>query len=69
MIETLRTLRFRMTSFFRRDQLDADLAEEMNLHRDFLADDARRSGVPDNEARRLAAVRLGNAAAISAIGA
>jgi hypothetical protein len=64
LLRPLRVLWFRVTSLVRRSQLDSDLAEEMNLHRDLLAEDARRSGVPDAEARRLAAVRLGNASVI-----
>ncbi len=64
MLESLRALWFRVTSLLNRRQLDADLSEEMNLHRDLLAEDARRSGVPDAEARRLAAIRLGNASVI-----
>jgi len=64
MLRSLRALWFRVASLVRRRRLDADLTEEMNLHRDLLAEDARRSGVPDAEARRLAAVRLGNASVI-----
>jgi predicted permease len=64
MLAMLRSLWFRVTSLGRRRQLDAELTEEMNFHRELLAAEARRSGVPDAEARRQAAVRLGNAAVI-----
>jgi predicted permease len=64
MLAMLRNLWFRVTSLGRRHQLDAELTEEMNYHRELLADEARRRGVPDAEARRQAAVRLGNSAVI-----
>jgi predicted permease len=64
MLEVVRALWFRLSSLARRRELDADFVDEMNLHRELLAEDARRAGVPGAEARRLAAVRLGNATAI-----
>ena len=64
MLESLKAVWFRLTSLLNRRQLDAGLTEEMNLHRDLLVEDARLGGVPDAEARRLAAVRLGNATLI-----
>ncbi len=64
MLAMLRSLWFRVISLGRRRRLDAELTEEMDFHRELLADEARRSGVPDAEARRQAAVRLGNAAVI-----
>lgn len=64
MLAMLRSFWYRVTSLGRRRRLDAELTEEMDFHRELLADEARRSGVPDAEARRQAAVRLGNATVI-----
>jgi predicted permease len=60
-VEFLREMRYRVRSLFRRRALEAELEEEMALHRELLAEDARRAGVSGAEARRLAAVRFGNA--------
>jgi predicted permease len=46
---------------FHRDQLAAELAEEMRYHRERLAEEVARQGVGEAEAMRRAAVRLGNA--------
>lgn len=60
MFSWLRSMVFRLRSRFRRDALDAELAEELRVHAEFLEDEARRGGVDADEASRLAAVRLGN---------
>jgi hypothetical protein len=39
MLQSPRTFWFRVKSLVRRRQLDADLTEEMNLHRELLAED------------------------------
>jgi hypothetical protein len=60
MLAWLRTMLFRLRSRFRRDALDVDLAEELRVHREFLEAEERRGGMDEDEAARLAAVRLGN---------
>lgn len=64
MLTPLRALRYRLASFFRRRELIAELNEEMRLHREMLAEDARHGGLPADEAARAAAIRLGNATVI-----
>lgn len=61
----LRSLWFRVTSRTRRRSLAADLEDELRVHREFLEEDARRSGMNDDDARRTAALRLGNGTVIS----
>ncbi|HEX7123929.1 MAG TPA: ADOP family duplicated permease [Gemmatimonadaceae bacterium] len=61
MLEPIRSVIYRIRSWFRRDALAAELEEELRLHQELLADDARRAGLSDEEARRRAAVQLGNA--------
>ena len=65
MLEFLRSLWFRIVSRVRRDSLDAELADELRAHREFLEEDARRTGATEDEARRMAALRLGNGTVIS----
>ena len=64
MLAFLRSLWFRITSRVQRDALDAELAEELRVHRELLEDEARRGGAGDDEARHAAALRLGNGMAI-----
>jgi predicted permease len=64
MMAFLRAVWFRIRSRFRRDALDAELAEELRVHREFLEDEVRRGGATNDEATRRAALRLGNAAVI-----
>jgi predicted permease len=64
MMAFLRAVWFRLRSRFRRDALDAELAEELQVHRDLLSEEGSRYGVDAGEAARLAAVRLGNGAEI-----
>jgi len=65
MLEFLRSLWFRIVSRVRRDSLDAELADELRVHREFLEEDARRTGATNDEAKRMAALRLGNGTVIS----
>ena len=64
MIERFREILFRLRSLVRRGELEVELEEELRVHRELLADDAERRGIAPEEARRLAAVRLGNASVI-----
>ena len=64
MLAFLRSLWFRIRSRVHRRSLEAEVADELQVHRELLEDDARRSGLSDEEARRIAAVRLGNRTAI-----
>ncbi len=61
----LRSLWFRIRSRFRRDSLEAELADELRVHREFLEDEARRTGMNADEARHVATLRLGNGTVIS----
>jgi hypothetical protein len=65
MLEFLRSLWFRIVSRVRRDSLDSELADELRAHREFLEEDARRTGATEGEAKRMAALRLGNETVIS----
>jgi predicted permease len=64
MLTFLRSLWYRLTSRLRRGALDAELEEELRVHREFLEEEARRGGSSEAVARREAALRLGNATAI-----
>jgi hypothetical protein len=50
----------RLKNSFRRDRLGADIAEELQSHLAFAAEDAERAGMPSDEARRVARRRFGN---------
>jgi predicted permease len=65
MLTFLRSLWYRLTSRVRRRSLESDFAEELRVHREFLEDEERRSGLSADEARRRAALRLGNGTTIS----
>lgn len=60
----VRRLWYRITSRIRRDSMQAELDEELRVHREFLEDEAKRSGMSDDEAARAAALRLGNGTVI-----
>jgi hypothetical protein len=60
MLASLRTLWFRISSLFNRRRLETDLADELQLHRELLEDEARHHGADPSAARRQAALRLGN---------
>ena len=47
-------------AWFRRDRLDDELREELTQHRDWTAARLVAEGIPEDEARRRAAVRTGN---------
>lgn len=64
MLEFMRMVVFRVRSWFRREALEAELFEEMRLHRELLEADARRAGLSDEAARQVAAVKFGNATAL-----
>ncbi len=60
----LRSLLYRFAARIRRDALERDLDEELQIHRDLLEEEMRQEGVEGDTAQRLAAVRLGKAVAI-----
>ena len=64
MLSFLRTLWFRISSRLKRPQMDRDLTDELQLHREMLEDEARRRGLGADAARREAALRLGNETSI-----
>ena len=50
----------RIIDWFRRDRLDAELAEELRFHEAHLERDARAAGVAEHESARAARRRIGN---------
>ena len=60
MLESLNEFWYRIRARFRRDELDAELANELRTHAEFLEDEARATGASPDEARRAASARLGN---------
>lgn len=64
MLEFLRSLWFRISSRLRRDALDADLQEELRVHREFLEEEAKQGGLDADESQRQASARLGNTTGI-----
>jgi len=61
----LRSLWFRIRSRARRQSLESELGDELRVHREFLEEDARRSGLSTDEAMRQASLRLGNGTVIN----
>src|SRR3954465_2621526 len=49
-----------LVAWLRRDRLDDDLREELAQHREWTAERLAAEGVPPDEARRRAAVAVGN---------
>jgi putative ABC transport system permease protein len=49
----------KLRSFFRKQQLDGDLDAELSAHLEFAVEERRRDGMPAEEARRQAMLRLG----------
>ncbi|MEP6833759.1 MAG: hypothetical protein ABJB74_10200, partial [Gemmatimonas sp.] len=60
MLEPLHAFWYRLRSRFRRDELDAELAEELRTHAEFLEDEVRAVGASPAEMRRIVSARLGN---------
>jgi len=60
MFESLNELWYRIRARFRRDELDAELADELRAHAEFLEEEARAAGASPDDARRAASERLGN---------
>ncbi|MEP6832136.1 MAG: ABC transporter permease, partial [Gemmatimonas sp.] len=60
MFEPLYEFWYRVRSRFVRDELDADLAQELRVHAELLEAEARATGASPIEARHAAALRLGN---------
>ena len=50
----------RMKNLWRREELDAEIDEELRSHLEMAAEDAGRAGMPPDEARRSARRRFGN---------
>ena len=61
---TLRQLVARLHAFFRGHDLDRDFAEEVSAHLEMANDENIRRGMPPDEARRQAALRLGGATSL-----
>jgi predicted permease len=64
MLTALRALWYRLKSRVAREEREADLAQELELHRALIEEEARGSGASADEAARIAAVRLGNVTSI-----
>ena len=62
MIGWLRTLSSRIRSLFSRRESDEDFARELDSHLAMLTEENIRRGIPPDEARRLARLRLGGSA-------
>lgn len=58
MLESLNEFWYRIRARFRRDELDAELANELRTHAEFLEDEARATGASPDEARRAASAAL-----------
>jgi hypothetical protein len=58
----LRTAAARLKALFRRDVVSGEIREELQFHLDMRADELRRRGVADAEARRAATRRFGSVA-------
>jgi predicted permease len=59
MIDSLRETWSRIRATFVADRLDRELDEELANHREAIVDDLRRQGMPEDDARREAARRIG----------
>ena len=57
----------RLVFFFRRDQMDQDLAEEMRTHLEMKAQEKRESGMGEKEARQAASREFGNASLLKEV--
>jgi putative ABC transport system permease protein len=58
-VTTARRVLARLVEVFKRTAIEADLDEELRLHRDLLANEYQRRGVSPAEARRQASITLG----------
>ena len=56
----MRELIARLRDWIRRDQLDAELSDELRFHSEMLSRDARSSGAAPGDARYVARRQLGN---------
>ncbi|HEV2276816.1 MAG TPA: ABC transporter permease, partial [Acidobacteriaceae bacterium] len=54
----------RITNLFRRDRMDAEIAEELAAHIELAVEEATRRGVAEADARRAARLRFGNPVAV-----
>ena len=61
-------LRRRISSFFRRDDIDRDLRAEMEFHRDMKTEKYRSQGIEESEARARARRQFGNATLLQETG-
>ena len=61
----LRAIWYRMVSRVRRRSLESEFADELRVHREFLEEEGIRNGLSADEARRQAALRLGNSTTTS----
>ena len=50
----------RFRNLWRREELDAEIDEELRSHLEMAAEDAERAGIPPAQAQRNARVRFGN---------
>ena len=58
-MKLLDSLRFRMTTLFRRSQVNAEMDDELSAHLQLRADDLEGSGLPRAEAERRARIEFG----------
>ena len=65
MLTALRHFAARLRAFVRGEEFDRDFAQEMQSHLEMAAEDNIRRGLPPEEARRQAALRLGAASSLA----
>jgi predicted permease len=58
-MKLLDSIRFRMTTLFRRSQMNAEMEDELRAHIQNRADDLERTGIPRHDAERRARVEFG----------
>jgi len=61
-VSTIRILISRLKGLFAGQQQDQELNDELQAHLEMLAEENRRKGMPEEEARRVAAITLGGIA-------
>jgi hypothetical protein len=56
--------RQRILNLFRRERLEAEIEAELRAHLELAAEDAERTGMSQEEARRMVRLRFGNPVAM-----
>jgi hypothetical protein len=64
-MKAIRAALLRLAGFFRLTRSDSDIDEELQSHLAMLADEYRRTGISDADARRAAAAKFGSLASVA----